>query len=849
MAEDSEKPMPWETGDYEETPAAEAKPPPADEALAETGVPDAVDGAEAAAEPVWAETPPAAGPEEPLLQPCPNCATLLDVGEQEPFAQVHCPICGTAMRVRTQLKNFSLIETLGAGGMGAVYKARDVNLNRMVALKVVRKEFSADPEYLGKFEREARITASVNHPHVVKVFSFGSDHGLFYIAMELVDKGSLDDLMNLQGRVAEIQALEVGIQIAQGLQAAHNSGLIHRDVKPGNILFAEARTSKIVDFGLALLAEHEAEERGEVWGTPYYVAPEKLDQQPEDFRSDIYSLGGTLFHAIAGRPPFEAESASLVALKHLKSQSVSLQAFAPDVSSATAYVINRMLHKDPNSRYQTYDELIEHLQYAKTQLLEAAQKPRTPKQRVVVESRQQQSIVGLLSLVLLVLLAGAGVAGYAFRERLFGKKETAEDVAAKDAANAAAGIEEKYQSARRTLLEGDFAAAQDAFREIGAQPAPAPQPIQNWITFHEGFSALLAGHGADARSVFKVLHERGMFATDPGSKTLANFFVETSRLAEDETPIGPRVVKNFSKNNVEAFSLLIFALKDWELGKFDDANEIFSAFVASTPQPPFAWIEDYKPIARKYAEEFAAYQKIQHEADAADTPEKRAALEPGIKALAATAHGKMASRLEELAAELRKKNEAQADAATQRQNAQHEADAKTLAEARTRYAAFCANYQFTEARAAAQGAQISDPALLSARDALVKKASWLQRFKSVLTNDVNAAGFPETIRKKNGAVVSGGIKKATEKQLEAQTPYGFIPVSWTEVPASMLLTMANYFAKNASTPDLAAERNWLSGVFACEEGMKKEGRALLAAAAQSRAEYRDDLALFFDTAQ
>src|SRR5580658_3322373 len=158
--------------------------------------------------------------QDALLQPCPNCATLLDVGDLEPFAKVHCPICGTGIRARTQLKNFTLVEILGSGGMGAVYKALDTNLNRLVALKVVRKEYSSDAVYLAKFEREARITASVNHPHVVKVYSFGSDHGLFYIAMELVDKGSLDDLMNLQGRVAEVQALSVGIQVAQGLQAA-----------------------------------------------------------------------------------------------------------------------------------------------------------------------------------------------------------------------------------------------------------------------------------------------------------------------------------------------------------------------------------------------------------------------------------------------------------------------------------------------------------------------------------------------------------------------------------------------------------------------------------------------------
>jgi serine/threonine protein kinase len=153
--------------------------------------------------------------------------------------------------------------------------------------------------------------------------------------MELVDKGSLDDLMTLQGRVAEIQVLEVGAQIARGLDAALRRGLIHRDVKPGNILFADAHSSKIVDFGLATLHNQAIKAGGEVWGTPYYVAPEKLDTPPvEDYRSDMYSLGATLFHAVAGRPPYEAESASMVALKHLKSQSVSLQAFAPDVSTA-----------------------------------------------------------------------------------------------------------------------------------------------------------------------------------------------------------------------------------------------------------------------------------------------------------------------------------------------------------------------------------------------------------------------------------------------------------------------------------------------------------------------------------
>src|SRR5258707_583861 len=194
------------------------------------------------------------------------------------------------MRVRRTFNHFELQEVLGSGGMGAVYLALDQNLHRPVALKLLREEHSKSPDLIASFEKEAAITASINHPHVVKVYSTGIDHGIFYIAMELVSKGSLEELMTLQGKVPESQVLEVGIQIAQGLNAAWQRGLIHRDVKPGNILFADAHNAKIVDFGLAVLQEHANTEGSAIWGTPYYVAPEKLDPVPhEDFRSDMYS--------------------------------------------------------------------------------------------------------------------------------------------------------------------------------------------------------------------------------------------------------------------------------------------------------------------------------------------------------------------------------------------------------------------------------------------------------------------------------------------------------------------------------------------------------------------------------
>ena len=153
---------------------------------------------------------------EPVIQTCTACGVLIDVTDEEPFALTHCPGCGTAQRVRRTFDHFELQEVLGAGGMGSVYRALDTSLNRPVALKLLRKEFSADQEFVGKFEKEAAITASINHPNVVRVYTAGHDHGLVYIEMELVDKGSLDDLMNLQGRVGEAQVTPPGPQPSTG---------------------------------------------------------------------------------------------------------------------------------------------------------------------------------------------------------------------------------------------------------------------------------------------------------------------------------------------------------------------------------------------------------------------------------------------------------------------------------------------------------------------------------------------------------------------------------------------------------------------------------------------------------
>jgi hypothetical protein len=180
----------------------------------------------------------------------------------------------------------------------------------------------------------------------------------------LVEHGSLDDLMAVQPRLPEQRVLEIGIQVARGLRAAHRRGLIHRDVKPANILFGDEHAAKIGDFGLASTATQRWGTGGVVWGTPEYVAPERLNNDPEDFRSDIYSLGATLFHAIAGKPPIEASTNSASALLESKQQPIDLQAMAPEISIETVAVLQKMIAADPAQRFSSYDDLVAELERA-----------------------------------------------------------------------------------------------------------------------------------------------------------------------------------------------------------------------------------------------------------------------------------------------------------------------------------------------------------------------------------------------------------------------------------------------------------------------------------------------------
>lgn len=330
---------------------------------------------------------------------CSKCGHHLDLSGTEPFSIVHCPQCGTKQKAPMRLGSFLLLQELGKGGMGAVYRAYDETLSRYVAIKVMQKDFAEDKKSAENFLREARAAAALNHPHVVQIYSCGQEKKQLYIVMELVDGGRLDEMIEGGKALDEVFTLEVAVQVAQGLEAANDIGMVHGDIKPANILFDRQRRAKVVDFGLARFAAQQHLQPGEIWGTPYYIAPEKVRAQKEDQRADIYSLGATLYHVLAGQPPFDGETAKDVVLARLKSPALSLRSVRPSLQPETAEVIARTLEPEPSRRYPTYKSLLADLNEA---LRVARQREGLPP----VSAKRSSAKRVLLAVVLLALVAG-----------------------------------------------------------------------------------------------------------------------------------------------------------------------------------------------------------------------------------------------------------------------------------------------------------------------------------------------------------------------------------------------------------------------------------------------------------
>ncbi|MDD4870738.1 MAG: serine/threonine-protein kinase [Kiritimatiellae bacterium] len=293
---------------------------------------------------------------------CGKCGCKIDVADLEPFLGVECPDCGSVENVPAKLGQFLLLHLIGKGGMGGVYYAEDTALGRHVAIKVMLQSLGDNHEFVETFKREAQAVAKLNHPNIVQIYAFGKEKGQPYIVMELVSGQRLDKMMEGGTQVDQALVMKISVDVADALKAADEIGLIHGDIKPENILLDEKGQAKLVDFGLATFA-HQAAGEG-VWGTPYYIAPEKIRRQPADARSDIYSLGATLYHALTGKPPFEGTTPIDVVKARLERDPVGLSILRPKIDRFVESIVMRMLQRQPVKRYPNYASLLGDLRKA-----------------------------------------------------------------------------------------------------------------------------------------------------------------------------------------------------------------------------------------------------------------------------------------------------------------------------------------------------------------------------------------------------------------------------------------------------------------------------------------------------
>ena len=262
-----------------------------------------------------------------------------------------------------RLGGFELLATLGKGGMGTVFKARQVSMDRLVALKILPKKLAENEAFVQRFLREARSAAKLRHPNIVQAFDVGQAEGYYFFAMEFVDGETLSEIIRRDGPLEPNRALDIMKQVASALAAAHEAGIVHRDIKPSNIMIDKKGEVRVTDFGLAKRTEGDVEVTadGAVVGTPAYVAPEMAKWGEADARSDLYSLGATIFCALTGRPPFEGRNFSEVLIKQVNEPAPPLATLAPRVERRLCHVIDRLLRKNPETRYPSANALLDDL--------------------------------------------------------------------------------------------------------------------------------------------------------------------------------------------------------------------------------------------------------------------------------------------------------------------------------------------------------------------------------------------------------------------------------------------------------------------------------------------------------
>jgi eukaryotic-like serine/threonine-protein kinase len=540
-----------------------------------------------------------------IIAYCHSCGSPMNVAAVAPFSNVECPTCGKHTRVKREFGPYTLVRRHAVGGMSMVFVAQDNTLGREVALKILSEEFSADERRIAAFEEEARITASFSHPHVVRVLTTGRAFGRFYIAMELVPGGHFEHQIRERGKIPELEMLPLAIEVAQGLKAAHSAGLIHRDVKPGNILLDAEGHAKLVDFGLALVTQGGKAQAAEVWATPYYVPPETIEGYPEDFRSDIYAFGATLYHALAGRPSCGEETMVTDALREAKKKVPPLGVADPSLSVEVCRIVDKAMAYDPAERFSSYDELIFKLESAYKRLSSGqAGEVETTASVAKRRAKKRQGEFAVLSAAGLALLSAvAGGIWWITRDSSapVAKIPVPPEIAPiipESTSAAATDIAKNYREARAAVEAGEFDQAAAGFVKL-REDATVQEPTRTWAGVEAVVARYLAGNSAEARKEAKAAADH-ISSLEQGAPRVGEALEKMLEKLGQLPAIPAKDIKASEAGAAHVIAWMLAGLKNWEQGMLDEAGVFFSAAASAKTAGDEQWLGIYQKFARDY---------------------------------------------------------------------------------------------------------------------------------------------------------------------------------------------------------------------------------------------------------
>lgn len=735
--------------------------------------------------------------EQSYLSTCPVCQGQIDVTSLEPFTKLKCPFCGQMVRVRRRFDHFMIVRQIGEGGMSRVFEAEDETLGRRVALKILNQQYSRDAVRMEQFRQEAHITANVAHPNVIKLYSVGYDQGYFYIAMELVGGGSLEQRIKREGHLKEAEALRIGREVAEGLRVAQQLNLVHRDVKPANILFTEAGTAKVVDFGLALFANRGNDQSGEIWATPYYVAPEKVIENKEDYRSDIFSLGASLYHAMTGNPPHKADTNSLEDLRRIKTKRVTLGDSGMRFSPRTEHVINGMLSYRPEDRFANYNEVVDEMRLAEGLLDHGGVRRR-------LFSRRAKLIGSIAAAV--TLAYGVGWLLREGGERSATRK--AIQISTADARNLSGGGvtlkagETTFADARRELEELHFSQAQNQFEKL-ADSRDTPQPTKNWARLNAALCNIILNKKNEALRQFDKLS-----TSSSELNGLTAFFTNIKKRMVPDLAIG--TAKESLAYNVgtdEAVGYLVHGLAEWyfgdpsvgrsELKEFFDKLEKVKP-VGAAPNPS-EWLTSYKALAELYKADFA-FVDTSKAVNAGTVDELRAALTERLQTQKKLKTGGMLrTEIDKRVAALKQDIKRLTIAEQQRQmeldKKHRQADLALLAEVNALVPSLVQGYDYSRAIDIITGTRLETEDVRNALDGRLYLHTQSRDFIRQIMSDLETKGWTGTITRREGGQLTGRIGfSASSGNVTVALERGTLSLPFENLTPECLVEMAQSFS-------------------------------------------------------